>query len=189
MLDALVIVDHRSVDGTRDVLEQLADEGLPLRIEDERSPVQDQQGVLSRLLAKESETADWLLPLDADEFLVGALHATLGEAQVDRPALVRWSSYVPTAGDDATEPNPVRRIRHRRRSEPTLLWNVIVPSRLASAAGFRLAQGAHLLNVNGDEVEGAPLPGLALAHFPVRSIAQLAAKVLAGGLRTSRAPT
>ena len=72
IVDELVVVDHRSVDGTDEMLRALAEEGLPLRVRSEDSPVQRQNVVMTGLMREAAADggADWVLPLDADEFLV-----------------------------------------------------------------------------------------------------------------------
>ena len=60
---------------------------------------------------------DYILPLDADEFIVAAnrnmLEAELAAAPEDGALSVAWLNYVPTRDDDPGDPNPVTRIRHR----------------------------------------------------------------------------
>ena len=72
IVDELVVVDHRSVDGTDETLRALVAEGLPLRVRAEDSPVQRQNVVMTGLMREAAVDggADWVLPLDADEFLV-----------------------------------------------------------------------------------------------------------------------
>src|SRR5690349_11051897 len=69
-LDALVVVDHGSFDGTSDVLAKLRDEGLPLRVAHDADPAYRQAQTMTRL-AREAlgEGADFVFALDADEFL------------------------------------------------------------------------------------------------------------------------
>src|SRR4051812_18066628 len=70
IVDELVVVDHRSVDGTDETLRALVAEGLPLRVRAEDSPVQRQNVVMTDLMrTAAADGADWVLPLDADEFL------------------------------------------------------------------------------------------------------------------------
>lgn len=200
-LDAMVIVDHRSVDGTAEVLRELAEEGLPLVVSSEESPVQRQAEVLTALMrsAARDEGADWVLPLDADEFLVsadgGGVRRSLEALPSHQPALIDMRTYVPCPDDAREEPDPIRRIQRRRASEPVWWYRTtFVPRRQAARNRCVLSQGSHLLldAETGREVDARREPALALAHFPVRSADQLARKALAGWLanlaRTDRRP-
>ena len=70
--DLLIVADHKSTDQTREILEKLRDEGLPLIIEDVRTAIYEQADVMTHLLweAADVQKADLVVPLDADEFLV-----------------------------------------------------------------------------------------------------------------------
>lgn len=192
IVDAMEIVDHGSVDGTARILEQLRDEGLPLRLATETGGAQDQSRVVTaaaRRAARE-DGADLVVPLDADEFLVAPGSPRVREvverlpAETDRYFQTRWVTYVPHAGDPASEPNVLRRIRHRRESESGDFCKVIVPGPLLRDSSATLKYGSHGVSRHGwiwhRRFERTPAEGLAVAHFPVRSVDQLIRKVLVG---------
>jgi hypothetical protein len=194
VVDELIVVDHCSIDGTPELLHALAGEGLPLSIRRETSLVHRQNLVLTGLMheAATSGRADWVVPLDADEFLVapaGDVRAVLQELPRDRASRVELRLYVPSPDDPADESNVLRRIRHRSlergsRTDGSIIWmsKVVVPAVLARDGRYALAPGDHgLVNLRRDEFTDAPLTDrLVLAHFPVRSASQLARKVLGG---------
>ena len=137
--------------------------------------------------AVQARAADWVLPLDADEFLRvesrEALERALENAPTDRPAFLHPQSYIPTPADDPSELNPVARIRHRRAREVSQLGKVAVPAQLAADPSLMLDQGNHF--VVGDDNQRLPAEetgGITIAHYPVRSAAQLARKVFGGWL-------
>jgi hypothetical protein len=70
-IDEAVVVDNGSIDGTLEALLDLA-EDLPLLVTSEPGPYK--QGELLTRMARyaASRGADWVLPIDADEFWVGA---------------------------------------------------------------------------------------------------------------------
>lgn len=89
LLDEHVVVDHGSSDGTTELLRSLANEGLPLTLRHERSRVQRQNLILTRLMRRLAAPggADWVIPLDADEFLVpleGDVRGAFSELPADR---------------------------------------------------------------------------------------------------------
>jgi len=186
-LDELIVVDHRSSDGTGELLEALKAEGLPLSLRREDSLVHRQDVILTALMreATTSGGADWVIPLDADEFLVadeGDPRDALAALAPDRAWTVDLRYYVPCP-DDPADDNVLRRIRHRLVNAGTF-WTrkVIVPAAWARGGRRALSQGSHtLVDVRtGEWVPASFTDELALAHFPVRSEPQLAGKVLGG---------
>lgn len=187
IVDRLVVLCHFSQDSTGLLLDSLAAEGLPLEVLRDDRPLYDQSVVMTRLVrhALERHDGELVLPLDADEFLApaesgGDVRAALEALPRDRVSNVPWRTYVPMPHDDAGERNVLRRMRHRRQSEPLALAKVVVPSAVAARPGLALSIGNHEVvdARSGGELPSMPAPGLALAHFPVRSEEQLRVKVL-----------
>ena len=90
IVDELIVVDHRSVDGTDETLRALMAEGLPLRVRAEDSPMQRQNVVMTGLMreAVVDGGADWVLPVDADEFVIapqGSVRAELAALPATDP--------------------------------------------------------------------------------------------------------
>jgi hypothetical protein len=166
------------------VAKRLIGEGLPLELR-EISDAVFRQSVVATALMKElaaEEPGAWVLPLDADEFVVGGdLRSVLAAQPRDRPATLPWRTYVPRPADDQSERHVLRRVRYRREPEAPLQHKVFVSSELALDRSVRLSIGAHkLLRGRRDElVDPVPAGQLALAHFPVRNDAQFRCKVLA----------
>lgn len=69
-VDELRLVDHLSTDRTPEILKQLQAEGLPL-IVSRHSDTAQVQDILTARLAREAfaAKAEWVLPLDCDEWL------------------------------------------------------------------------------------------------------------------------
>ena len=187
VLDAMIVVDHCSSDGTDELLHALAAEGLPLSVRKERSLVHRQDVILTALMREAAADggADWVVPLDADEFLVapdGDARGVLGTLAGDRAWTVDLRYYVPCP-DDPVDDNVLRRIRHCWVGDSTW-WTrkVIVPAARARSRPRSLSQGSHgLVDMRTGEVVPASFTDrLVLAHFPVRSKRQLARKVLGG---------
>ena len=185
-VDHHLVLDHGSTDSTREILDALVAEGLPLTVLDDPSPGAWQARRMNRLMHRAAAefAPDWVVPLDADEFLVTRRMESIRgllEKQ-STPVLVPWQTYVPDASDDADELNLVRRISHRLAVEGHGWVKVIVPGSVAARG--ELHQGSHDVTVPGTEAtQWSRLEGARLAHFPVRSAAQFARKVAIGKIQ------
>jgi uncharacterized radical SAM superfamily Fe-S cluster-containing enzyme len=182
LVDHLVVLDNGSQDGTVDVLQALAKEGLPLEIVEDASPGQYQVQRMNRLMhehAVAQHAADWVFALDGDEFLAFPEGSSLipEGAAPDRPILLTWRSYVPDPSDNLGELNPVLRIRRRRIVEGREYAKVIVPRALAALPQAALSLGNHELLLDGQRCEPHAHPSCHLAHFPLRSLGQYATKI------------
>lgn len=191
IVDAMLIVDHASSDETPAILRRLRDEGLPLHLSSEDGAAYDQSRVVTKAAREAAgvHRADLVLPLDADEFPVARGAASVRAALealplgVDSYYRAPWVTYVPTAADAAEEENVLRRIQHRRKTEPVFV-KVIIPGELIRRRKATVGTGSHGLLRYGRiwhrKHEHREAPGLAIAHFPVRSVEQLVRKVLVG---------
>lgn len=186
MVDQLVLLDNGSHDGTLDVLHSLQREGLALEVIEDSELGKRQAERTTRLMreyAIAKHGADWVVPIDADEFLIAGPDGFIPpETPADRPILIPWRSYVPEATDDAAERNPVLRIRHRLRTEGWPWVKVMVPRSLAGIPGAQLSEGNHSFQIGDAEVKSVPCPGSFLGHFPIRGPGQYLAKVAIGYL-------
>ena len=202
-LDHLVIAEHNTFDGTREILAALLDEGLPLTIRRIETPVFWQAAVTNDLLLEAMERFDphWIVPLDADEFLEAESRAAL-EAELagmtSCHGRLRWIHHVPTELDDERQEHPGRRIRHRYvypTPDPALnpyAWKLMLNSRLIGPYldRYDLEKGSHRVVFKGVRLLSAqPVEALThtvLRHYPVRSFDQLTVKaglaVLQGNL-------
>jgi hypothetical protein len=180
----VVVIDHACVDDTRSILNALVAEGLPITIwEGEAvtpSPNRRTENV-RRALAEFD--CDFLFLLDVDEFIVAPSRASLAEALAKMPpgahGLMPMRTYVPTPQDDCG-PNPIVRIRHRLCVEPRTIYKVVVNRAFADHRYATVIPGNHAIDDPTAEGTSEELPGVALAHFPIRSIEQLQAKAILG---------
>jgi len=189
----LVVLDNGSTDGTRDVLGRLRDEGLALDVIDDPAPGKYLSRRLTRLMQEEAigrHRADWILPLDADEFVaVAPGHDLVPRETADgEPLLLEWRSYVPSADDRGDEPNPLVRIRHRLATERHTLAKVMAPAALGRLPNAAIAQGSHALTIDGRPRPARLHPHARLAHYPIRSATQFMVKTVIGHLQNEVIP-
>lgn len=188
-VDHHLVFDHDSTDGTREILQALRAEGLAVSLFRDDAPGHLQQARSNLLTrrAAEHHAADWILPLDADEFLDGPdrprLEAELRQAGDAAPVSLPLHDYCATTADDEREPNPVRRLRHCRRS-PSPTRKVLVPRRLALDPAVSAGKGSHALQRGTELLPSHPLPpGWRLAHFAQRSPQQQVLRVVRAELQ------
>jgi hypothetical protein len=189
VVDHHLIFDHASTDGTLFVLRKLVREGLPLTVvtDDRVGKLQAERTTALMRRAAAEFAADWVLPLDADEFPQpgppAAFRAALAGLAADRPAWVWMVDHAPHPADDPAEPNPVLRLRHRVPDADRSAGKVIVPGRLAADPRVTLGYGNHTLLRDGAELPTDRLADLWLAHFPAYSPAQTILKVATNELQ------
>lgn len=190
-LDALVLIDDGSVDGTREILLSLEAEGLNLvTLEWDGSVGHEQSMKLSELLLALTSRMNfgWVFPLDADEAIDcesrATLEMTLRKLAPGRVGTLPWRTYIPTAADDWAQTNPFRRIIHRKARETPQFYKVAIPASQLRYALIVIASGSHTARRAAafKQLSMTPLEEVALAHFPVRSPDQLVSKVICGWL-------
>jgi hypothetical protein len=144
---------------------------------------------LMRLAAGELG-ADWIVPLDADEFLETSdginLAALLGDRE-RRIFTIPWNNFVwSPEQDEHREPNPVLRMRLRMPASPSL-HKVLIPTRWPLEQ-LELSQGSHAVLHDGQSLPAEILDGVRLCHFPVRTKSQFAGKIAIGYLQYAVMP-
>jgi hypothetical protein len=180
-VDLVIATDHRSTDGTTDILESYARDGYVHLIRREDSRIQQSSWVthMARLAATE-HGADWVINSDADEFWwprEGSLKQVL-EAVPERYGVVRAVSrvFIPRPGNAwFAERMTARLALEAPINDPA------TPFRHVAKAAHRAHPEAVVLQGNHD-VTGLPYAELAtwspleLLHFPLRSAEQAARK-------------
>jgi Glycosyl transferase family 2 len=181
--DHLVVLDNGSTDKTLEILRALVhDCSLPVEVVEDPSPGHWRWKRMTRLLKEFAVGrfgADWVLCLDADEFIdaESPLHFRRSLSLLDGPVAIEWRTYVPHREDDGTEINPVLRIRHRLASEVYQRCKVIVPGSIAGRADIHLGQGNHEVFAGETALVMTTFRGTTLAHFPLRGPEHFAWKV------------
>lgn len=199
-VDHMLIAEHNSFDGTREILAALVEEGLSLTVRRIDTPAYRQSAVTNALLEEAVDRFDphWIIPLDADELLETESRSVL-EAElrtfVDCHARLRWIHHVPTAHDDPDEDHPARRLRHRYDYPPPdprqnpYVWKLALNSELMRPYldRYDLEKGSHRIVFKGGRDPALPpvkiLSDTVLRHYPVRSFEQLSLKAGIGFLQ------
>jgi len=184
IVDQMIIVLHRSTDRSLHILRSLQREGLALEIRESDALYHAQGEVLTELMHEVASiyNPDWILPLDADEFLCSSIDFSnaLRATPSDTVSLLPWKTYIPTPEDDQLESDIRLRMTHRRAEEQKQYYKVLIPGALALQATLPL--GSHQLFYTDTQMPmpSTPHTDVWLAHFPVRSEQQLRSKIING---------
>lgn len=186
--DRHLIFDHQSTDGTTFLLQKLAREGLPLTFftDDRVEYLQAARTTELMRRAVRDFQADWVVPLDADEFPQPgpplAFRSRLERlSRGGRPIRLWLKDHAPHQSDDRSESNPVLRLRHRFPFVSAS--KVFVPGALAADPTVSLGPGNHVLLRNGTALEPDQLDDVWLAHFPARTASQVVGKIVLNELQ------
>jgi len=171
-VDALLVSDNGSTDGTRAILESVAAQ-FPLHIVEDRL-VSYAQGAKMTILADLARRsgADWVVPFDADELWFAADRSVGGFLRTVDSDIVhaRIHDVFPGPADDADETDPFMRLG-RFDPEPFPVGKV----------AFRTNRLVNVAMGNLDVTRrGRRTDGLFIAHYPWRSFEQMAAKLRHG---------
>lgn len=193
-VDFVVATDHRSEDGTTELLERYAREGYLHLIREGGEEMHEGEWAtrMARVAATEFG-ADWVISSDADEFWWprgGSLKEVL-ESVPERYGVVRalLRQFVPRPDDGSffAERMLARMASTAPINDPTSLFRPNLKAIHRGDAGVTLSAGAHTL-IESDLI---PLRGwypVELLHFPIRSFEQCDRKYahLRGALGQSR---
>ena len=184
-VDRMILLDNGSTDGTLGILRQLQAEGAPVVLLQSRSVLfsQAQHNTLLYHTADQAFRPDWVLCLDADEFidardagLPALLAGVPAEAQSVHLALRNYFAEGLDAGDLLVP----RRMRLRDATE-----RGVAKCFLRGGLGpeLRLEPGNHAAWFGAEPARAAALTGAALAHYPVRHPVQGIAKAVLSRLK------
>lgn len=177
--DHIFIVLHKSRDGTESILRSLINEGLPLSLQYSNAVFHNQKQEMNLLLnqIRKNHKPQVLMPLDADEFIVGDLKKAAHELPGANYALaLSWLNYAPTILD-TEEINVLKRITHRNAKMNLIQHKVLIPGPMIDK-GVYVKEGNHEVYFEDKICNMVQSKVAHVAHFPVRSINQFRKKAL-----------
>ena len=196
-LDRLIVTDNASLDGTVEVLEAYVETGL-VELHHDPEHRKQQHAVVTGMArrARTEHRADWVLNLDADEFLVPVDKRLTVREALEQTSLHLNAFTVPVTnlvGPAAWSGSGVGRLAWRDHRTDAQLQEIGIHAQPTPNAVHRgeidvvVAQGNHFVSLRSN---GQPPPEAALEvlHLPWRSWAQLERKVVNAGLAYERSP-
>jgi len=190
--DGMIIYENnKSSDNTREIIQKLIDEGLPIYLEEDEDLYYETVKKKLVNLAAFKYGADLVLPLDADEFLYHIdgknPREILETLQEDTEYQAVWRTYIYEHEPDINlgfMPNNFSSYRNPEMENPNKYERhkkVIVSRFLIEEMDASICYGAHFLlypENRQNDVKKDVCEKLVVAHFPVRSRAQVMKKVI-----------
>ena len=182
--DKILIRDHMSSDKTGYILDKLMAEGLPVSVSTEKNPAHIQAKVLTELFWQAlAEGADLVLPLDADEFLVGNSPSIkpakiLQNLSANKVYHLPWRLYAPQKWSEKN----FLLYQSLWRSTDLAPGGKMIVGKNSVSTGDAVAEGNHniIRRVSAETMVHLPkddVTDIHIAHFYWRSQEQHATKV------------
>lgn len=173
-LDKMIIIDNGSTDNTVTIVNNLKKEGYNIELYDESLETYNQFSLDNKYLKKiiNEDSADIVIPLDADEFLGGAddPRKLLESLSLNQIYYVHWKWYVLTGEEDESEAFIPKRLEHRFKeyarnySDNSFVTKVILPVKYFKENKLTLTMGHHDVFGNSN-IRKKELDELFIAHY------------------------
>ncbi len=185
ILDELYIADDQSSDNTTEIINSLQQEGMGIKllhIKDRNTKLFYLQSQLMTQLMRHAATKEgtkecYILPLDADEIILGSREETISQLRAlapDEYGLIKWKTFAPINGGLNTG-KPISSFFKPLLTEQKFFYKAIVPIRHSESA--TITMGNHSISCDSAQLKPRTL-NIQLGHFPVRSADQIIAKAL-----------
>lgn len=191
-VDRMVIIDNGCTDNTIKILRNLINEGYDITIYDESLAAYDQFRLDNKYLNKiiNEYNPDWILPLDADEFITGDANPRkiLESLPLDSIYYVHWQWYVMTDKDDYSDSFIPARMRYRFASPvqnegaESPETKCLIPAQYYKKMNLTLSMGHHKVFGNS-KAKINIINNLRLAHYRAISEEQIISKTMCYTMR------
>lgn len=152
-VDEMVIIDNGCTDSTIKIIRNLIAEGFKITVYDESLEAYNQYRLDNKYLNKiiNEIKPDWILPLDADEFLTGENNPreVIEKLPMDNIYYVTWRWYVMTKNDNEKEAFIPKKMQYClirpawNYSDGTPVTKAIIPAAYYKKMGLTLSMGHH----------------------------------------------
>lgn len=185
-IDRMIIVTSCCIDNTLVIIRKLIKEGYDIELIEEPEISFDQRYLDNKYLKKiaKEENADFVIPLDADEFLSGTRNPreVLERLSRDRIYTVKWKNYAMRKEDNWDEAFIPKRLCYVKKDfQGNQIEKVVIPACLILEKDIVLETGHHA--AFGIELEIETLECLWLAHFPCISKEQYLLRIYESSIK------
>ncbi|NOR88058.1 MAG: methyltransferase domain-containing protein [Bacteroidales bacterium] len=179
-VDLFCILDNNSFDHTREIIESLQSEGLPIILIDDPEKAYNQKEKITKLCHHAMLTLfpDYLLFLDADEFIkckskTDFLHE-INQIPKDGKAFIPWQSYITNkSGSESNGFNMLKRLNNEESPQ----FKAILRIDGNYNSNIIITQGNHdIIGIDNSSYSDE----IKIAHYPIRNLKQLKEKCIAG---------
>lgn len=186
VIDTFFILDNGSTDNTLVIIRHLINEGKKIVLWNDSDTEYNQMqktNELFRRVLREYPKADFIIPLDADEFLVSDCDKSIKDVfdylPSDRLHFAYWANFVPTQESHLQRsfvPFKMDTVRVAEKEQK----KIIIPVNLVyDDTSFLIKNGSH--DFFSDNAYNKQLINdIKFAHFPIRSIEQYLCKIVLG---------
>ncbi len=191
-VDGMIIVDHNSDDNTAKILAELQQEYPSLIVDQLKTIEHIQSEVMTNLvkIAANELGADWVLPLDIDEFLIphnGVDCRSILNKIKDDVISLDWVEHELVDTEHDRDVFLLNRLCNRSSKIQFMTKILVKGSFVRNTDNIRLIQGNHGImtwnNEGAEHLANAPrCSEFTLAHFPFRSQEQYVSKHALGWL-------
>lgn len=185
-LSEMYIIEHQSNDRTLEILVNLRNEGLPIKIFSYNSYAYDQGALFSTMLniIRDRGAADYVMFTDADELIYAPSREAFQNEILqfgDTSMNIASNDYVVKDTDVTTYAFPQDKMRFMSAAALPM-GKCIVNLRLYQNMGLSVDEGGHYFFINGGRAGLPFLSGALLSHFRYRTREQLTSKIIIGCL-------
>lgn len=186
-VDGMVISDNKSTDNTLSILKQLKSEGLNIDIIEDQKVEYKELEKKKELLdyVMKTYSPDWVLCLDADEFLFNIDYTNPRDSILSLNPLeenrILWRTFVLNGDEKKEEGFIPKKILYRRDESCEEFFKTVISKELYEK-GCLFNLGAHTLRHSAFVPEVHNCKDLFLGHYPVRSVNQLTVRIISGTL-------
>lgn len=181
--EKMFFIDNGCTDGTIEILHELTKEGFDIVIYHEAAVFYEQyllENTYIKKIVRENQF-DFLIPLDADEFLTASQLTPLlcfETLPKEKITLIKWKTYVITAENECNG-FFLDSIKHVRIKESVTFTKVILPYKVLEKEEIYVSMGHHTVESKMENIT-VENSQLYIAHFPVRSEEQILLKIYQG---------
>lgn len=192
-VDQMLVLDHFSTDGTREILEFLKSEGLPLIIENAMRVDYVQSLIMTELIykAKDILHGDLILPIDADEFILPTSSDFRKKLHTYSPEYVYLIPSFITIPLNYNKEEFLLSGTHIQSLQAQEMKKIMIGRHVLDRYHLGIAMGNHNLDVSNrirKKIIYKKADDFYYAHFQIRSEKQYISKITNGWLTTLARP-